>query len=112
MIYMADEGTVSGVEDEIGFIRIGYEQQLYRGMDGFMSFTLGFTEVSSIVSITSIFGYGLSTGGPIVIFWSWLFTFAMTMIIALNFAEICSVFPCAGSVYHWYRDLLKHLITS
>lgn len=97
-----EESKVCGVEDDVGFIRIDYQQQLYRGMDGFMSFTLGFTEVSSVVSITSIFGYGLSTGGPVMIFWGWLFTFAMTMMIALNFAEICSVFPYAGSVYHWY----------
>lgn len=81
--------------------KIGYEQELHRGMDGFMSFSIGFTEVSAVVSVTSIFSYGLSTGGPITMIWGWIITFFMTMSIALNFAEICSVFPCAGSVYHW-----------
>ena len=80
---------------------VGYKQELVRGMDGFMSFAIGFTEVNTIVSVTSVLTYGLVTGGPVTMVWGWIITFAMTMGIAYNFAEICSVFPCAGSVYHW-----------
>lgn len=89
------------VNDTEKLVKIGYEQKLHRGMDGFMSFTIGFTEVSAIISVTSILSYGLTTGGPVTIIWGWIITFTMTMTIAANFAEICSVFPCAGSVYHW-----------
>ena len=80
---------------------VGYKQELARGMDGFMSFAIGFTEVNAIVSVTSILSYGLVTGGPVMIIWGWMITFVMTLTIAYNFAEICSVYPCAGSVYHW-----------
>jgi amino acid transporter len=31
----------------------------------------------------------------------WIITFFFTFIIALNFAEVCSICPCSGSVYHW-----------
>jgi hypothetical protein len=87
--------------DDEKLVKIGYEQKLHRGMDGFMSFTIGFTEVSAIISVTSILSYGLTTGGPVTMIWGWIVTFFMTKSIAANFAEICSVFPCAGSVYHW-----------
>lgn len=98
---MAASSDISDGEDAVRLSKIGYDQQLDRGMDGFMSFSVGFTEVSVVVSVSSIFSYGLATGGPTMIIWGWLFTFMMTMAIASNFAEICSVYPCAGSVYHW-----------
>lgn len=77
------------------------EQELDRRMGGFMSFAIGFTEVNAIISVTSIFGYGLVTGGPALIVWGWLISFVMTLTIGYNFAELCSVYPSAGSVYHW-----------
>ena len=88
-------------DDDAPMAEIGYKQELDRGMDGFMSFAIGFTEVNAVISVTSVLSYGLITGGPVTIVWGWLITFAMTMVIAYNFAEMCSVFPSAGSVYHW-----------
>jgi amino acid transporter len=93
--------TDSDDGDRQQMINMGYKQELSRGMNGFMSFAIGFTEVTALISLTSIFTFGLTTGGPVVMAWGWIITFVFTMIVALNFAEICSVFPCAGSVYHW-----------
>jgi amino acid transporter len=93
-VYVEDNENVS--EDMMGYV-----QELKRGMGSFMSFTIGFTEVAALVSISSMFTYGLSSGGPVVMIWGWLLTFFMTTSIAYNFAEICSVFPMAGSVYCW-----------
>lgn len=42
---------------------MGYKQELYRGLSAFGSFAFGFTEVGIVSSITSLFGYGLITGG-------------------------------------------------
>lgn len=100
---MIPSPNVAGTDDSItdSLIDLGYKQELNRGMDGCMSFTIGYSGVSAILSVTSIFGYGLATGGPVMTVWGWLITFFMTMIIAINFAEMCSVYPCAGSVYHW-----------
>jgi hypothetical protein len=97
---LSNVSSVATMKDEKTIIT-GYKQQLVRGMDAFMSFTVGFTVVSPIVSITSILTYGLVTGGPLMMTWGWLITFVMTMVIGLNFADMCSVFPVAGSVYHW-----------
>jgi hypothetical protein len=49
---------------EIGLLRnLGYEQKLFRGLNAFGSFAFGFTEVGIVSSLTSLFGYGLVTGG-------------------------------------------------
>jgi amino acid transporter len=95
---MAEDGVVdSDIDtDESALMHLGYKQELKRSMDIYMSFSIGFTEVSALISVTSIFAYGLSTGGPILMVWGWLLTFIMSMIIAYNFAEICSVYPVAG----------------
>ncbi len=39
-------------------------------------------------------------------FWGYLVTFIMTMIISFSMAEICSAYPSAGSVYHWSAQLV------
>lgn len=90
--------------------RIGYKQKLYRGIHAFSSFAFGFTGVGILVSISALYGYGLVTGGPVVIFWGFLVAFALTMVASLSFAEICSAYPSAGSVYHWAAQVVpkKH----
>ena len=47
----------------------GYKQELYRGIGYFSNFAFGFTEVAVIASISGVYGYGLSTGGPVVLIW-------------------------------------------
>lgn len=88
-------------DDHDRMAHMGYEQELQRGLDGFMSFAISFTEVSALVSVVSLFSYGLETGGPELMIFGWIITFFFTLIVAFNFAEICSVFPSAGSVYYW-----------
>lgn len=39
-------------------------------------------------------------------FWGYLVTFILTMIISFSMAEICSAYPSAGSVYHWSAQLV------
>ena len=75
--------------------------KLCRGLDLLMSFAFGYNGVSALISVVSLFTFGLMTGGPGTMVWSWLICFFMTMVVALNFSEICSAFPAAGSVYHW-----------
>jgi amino acid transporter len=112
--------------------RLGYEQTLFRGINAFTNFAFGFTGVGVLVSISSLYGYGLSTGGllnfrflfefsfrnnvvnfsllhpgPVVMLWGFVITFAMTMLAAHSLAEICSAFPSAGSVYHWSGQVVS-----
>ncbi|CAF4399035.1 unnamed protein product [Rotaria sp. Silwood2] len=67
-----------------------------------MSFTFCFTAVNVFASISIGFAYTLNTGGSGVAIWSWILGSFFTILVSLSLAEICSVYPTAGSVYHWY----------
>jgi amino acid transporter len=80
---------------------MGYTQELYRGFSPLMSFAFCFTAVNVLTSLSLGFTYTLNTGGSGVAIWSWVLGSIFTILIGLALAEICSVYPSAGSVYHW-----------
>ena len=89
---------------------MGYIQELYRGFSPFMSFAFCFTAVNVFTSISVGFGYTLNTGGSGVAIWSWIIGSLFTILIGLSLSEICSVYPSAGSVYHWYVFIIIYLL--
>ncbi|CAF1350281.1 unnamed protein product, partial [Rotaria sp. Silwood1] len=86
---------------------MGYTQELYRGFSPFMSFAFCFTAVNVLTSISIGFTYSLNTGGSGVTIWAWVIGAIFTILIGLSLAEICSVYPSAGSVYHWAGQLVS-----
>ena len=82
--------------------QMGYNQELYRGFSPFMSFAFCFTSINVLTTISIGFVSMLTAGGSCVIVWSWIIGSFFTILISLSLAEICSVYPCAGAVYHWY----------
>ncbi|CAF3487519.1 unnamed protein product [Rotaria socialis] len=86
---------------------MGYSQELYRGFSPLMSFAFCFTAVNVLVSMSLGFTFTLHTGGSGVAIWSWLIGSVFTILIGLSLAEICSVYPSAGSVYHWAGQLVS-----
>src|SRR5439155_16110781 len=54
--------------------------------------------------IFTLFILGLALAGPFF-WWSWPIVVIGQLIIALNFAEVSSHFPVAGSVYQWTKYL-------
>lgn len=55
--------TFSG--DDALLESMGYEQRLHRGLNTISNFAFGFTEVAILASLTSLYGYGLKTGGKL-----------------------------------------------
>lgn len=100
----SDVGTALS-EDDLLVIDMGYKPTLHRGLNSFMNFAYGFTEVSVLCSIAITYSLGLSNGGNVVILWAFVVQFFCVMFIAHSMAEICSAFPSAGSVYHWSAQL-------
>ncbi|CAF4270637.1 unnamed protein product, partial [Adineta steineri] len=88
-------------EDARFLQQIGYTQELYRGFSPFMSFSFCFTAVNVLTAISLGFTNQMSTGGSGVAIWSWIIGSFFTILIGFSLAEICSVYPSAGSVYHW-----------
>lgn len=79
--------------------------QLYRGFSSLMSFAFCFTVVGIIPSISIGFDSVLEIGGSAEMVWSWIVCSVFITISGLSMAEITSVYPCAGSVYHWAGQL-------
>ena len=88
-------------DDHLQLSRLGYKQELYRGFSGFMAFAFCFTSVSVIPSISLGFTSSVGIGGPSEIVWSWVVGSVFCIIAGASMAEISSVYPSAGSVYHW-----------
>lgn len=90
----------------------GYKGALRRGL-GFLSTScLGFNTIAVMTGIAVAFGEGLSIGGPAVLIWGWIGAFALTLIVSLSMAEICSAYPMAGGVYHWTAQVVPRNIAA
>jgi amino acid transporter len=95
-----DEGT-----DAEQLRALGYTQRFDRTMSFWQNFALGFTYLSPVVGVYSIFAYGLATGGPPMV-WAYLLAGMGQMLVCLVFGEVVSQFPIAGGVYPWGRRLV------
>ena len=74
---------------------------LMKGFNAFMSFSFCFSSIAVITSLCLVINFGLETGGPVVMTWGWVVASFFTMMTVMSMAEICSVYPSAGSVYTW-----------
>src|SRR3954466_7518189 len=87
--------------------QLRYAQELARHMSGFSNFAVSFTIISILSGCLTLYGFGLNTGGPVVIVWGWPFVGLMTLFVGLAMAEVCSSFPTAGGLYYWSAKLAR-----
>src|SRR5579875_990560 len=90
--------------DSADLARFGYRQELKRSLGTFSSFAVAFSYISPSTGIFTLFALGLTTLGGVFI-WTWPVVAAGQFIIALNFAEVSSHYPIAGSVFQWTKFL-------
>ncbi|MEU4723376.1 amino acid permease [Nonomuraea dietziae] len=83
---------------------LGYTSEFRRDMSLWANFSLGFTYLSPVVGIYTLFAVSLATGGPPMI-WSLLIVGAGQFLVALVFGEIVSQYPLTGGIYPWARRL-------
>jgi amino acid transporter len=89
-------------QDSADLAQFGYKQELKRSLGTFSSFAVAFSYISPSTGIFTLFFLGLTTIGGVFI-WTWPIVAAGQFIIALNFAEVSSHFPLAGSVFQWSK---------
>jgi urea carboxylase system permease len=90
--------------DAADLAQFGYKQELRRSLGTFSSFAVAFSYISPSTGIFTLFSLGLVTIGGVFI-WTWPVVAIGQFIIALNFAEVSSHFPLAGSVFQWSKYL-------
>jgi amino acid permease (GABA permease) len=86
---------------------LGYAQELLRRMSGFSNFAVSFTIISILSGCLTLYGYGMNTGGPVVMSIGWPFVGIMVTLVGLSMAEIASAFPTAGGLYYWSAKLAR-----
>src|ERR1700683_3249088 len=103
---MSTDTQVSGgsERDSADLARFGYKQELKRSLGFFSSFAVAFSYISPSTGIFTLFALGLTTLGGVFI-WTWPVVALGQCIVALNFAEVSSHYPVAGSVFQWTKYL-------
>jgi amino acid permease (GABA permease) len=86
---------------------LGYAQELLRRMSGFSNFAVSFTIISILSGCLTLYGYGMNTGGPVVMSIGWPLVGVMVTLVGLSMAEIASAFPTAGGLYYWSAKLAR-----
>lgn len=84
---------------------LGYKSRFDRSMSLWENFALGFTYLSPVVGVYSVFAFGLAAGGPPMI-WAYVIAGCGQLLVALIFGEVVSQFPISGGLYPWARRLV------
>jgi amino acid transporter len=95
----------NAASDAAHLAALGYSSTFERSMSTWENFSLGFTYLSPVVGVYSVFALALTTGGPPMIWW-YLIAGIGQLLVCLVFGEIVSQFPIAGGLYPWARRLV------
>ncbi|KAK1830880.1 amino-acid permease BAT1 [Podospora conica] len=87
--------------DENRLAQFGYKQELKRDWGLAHNFGVSFSIISVITGISTLFSYGLNTGGPAVMSIGWIVVSFFTLLVAIAMAEIVSAIPTSGGPYFW-----------
>jgi amino acid transporter len=88
-------------EDVATLERLGYAQELRRGMSGFSNYAISLSIICILAGGITSFHLGLCSvgGASIGLGWPLLCLFSLT--VALTMGQVGSAFPTAGGLYHW-----------
>jgi amino acid transporter len=91
-------------KDDAHLRSLGIKPELRRSLGFLSNFAVAFSYISVSTGTYTLIALGLGVGGP-AFFWSWPLVIIGQSFVALNFAELSSHFPVAGSIYQWSKRL-------
>jgi amino acid transporter len=100
----AESHVTSDQQDSADLAQYGYKQELKRSLGLGSVWAVAFSYISPSTGIFTLFALGLTTLGGVFI-WTWPVVALGQFIVALNFAEVTSHYPIAGSVFQWTKYL-------
>ncbi|MCU1671729.1 MAG: amino acid permease [Blastococcus sp.] len=101
---MTSPGAPESAVDDAQLAALGYQSEFKRSMGLWANMALGFTYLSPLVGVYSLFAYSLSIGGPPSIWWL-VIVGTGQLLVSLVFGEVVSQYPLAGGIYPWTRRL-------
>ena len=84
---------------------LGYVSHFDRTMSKWENFSLGFTYLSPVVGVYTLFATAFVAGGP-PMWWTYILVGIGQLMVCLVFGEIVSQFPISGGLYPWARRLI------
>lgn len=96
-----ENDTAQNKQDAQELGRLGYAQELFRTMGGFSNFAISFSIISILTGAVTLYGYGLTMGGPAEMAFGWPIVTLFTLTVAMSMAELASALPTSGAMYHW-----------
>jgi amino acid transporter len=92
-------------EDTAQLAALGITSNFERSMTAWENFALGFTYLSPVVGVYTVFTLAFKAGGP-PMFWSYVLVGIGQLLVAMIFGEVVSQFPISGGLYPWARRLV------
>ncbi len=100
------DNSAPGVDQDAEQLKaLGYVSHFDRTMSKWQNFSLGFTYLSPVVGVYTIFASAFVAGGP-PMWWTYLLVGLGQFTVSLIFGEIVSQFPISGGLYPWARRLV------
>jgi amino acid transporter len=90
--------------DDAHLRSLGIKPELRRSLGFLSNFAVAFSYISVSTGTFTVFALAIGFSGPIF-FWAWPLVILGQTFVALNFAELASHFPVAGSIYQWSKRL-------
>jgi urea carboxylase system permease len=90
--------------DDAHLRSLGIKPELKRTLGFLANFAVAFSYISVATGTFTNQAVAFGVGGP-AIFWAWPLVILGQTFVALNFAELASHFPVAGSIYQWSKRL-------
>ena len=90
--------------DDAHLRSLGIKPELRRSLGFLANFAVAFSYISVATGTFTNQSVAFGVGGP-AIFWAWPMVILGQTFVALNFAELASHFPVAGSIYQWSKRL-------
>jgi len=105
MTLVTDQSAKPIDQDAEQLKALGYESHFDRTMSKWENFSLGFTYLSPVVGVYTIFASAFIAGGP-PMWWTYILVGLGQLMVCLIFGEIVSQFPISGGLYPWARRLM------
>jgi amino acid transporter len=90
--------------DDAHLRSLGIKPELRRTLGFLSNFAVAFSYISVATGSFTQQAVAIGVGGPPFI-WAWFIVIMGQSFVALNFAELASHFPVAGSIYQWSKRL-------
>jgi urea carboxylase system permease len=105
----SNQAQDQAARDDAHLRSLGIKPELKRTLGFLANFAVAFSYISVATGTFTNQAVAFGVGGPAV-FWAWPLVILGQTFVALNFAELASHYPVAGSIYQWSKRLANRTL--